>query len=57
MLYVGLDVSRKRIDFHAMAADGDLVERGAVLVIGTGWPGWCCCSVVSTRRWWRWWSR
>jgi transposase len=30
MLYVGLDVSRKRIDFHAMAADGDLVERGAV---------------------------
>jgi transposase len=30
MLYVGLDVSRKRIDFHAMAEEGGLVERGAV---------------------------
>jgi transposase len=30
MLYVGLDVSRKRIDFHAMGADGDGVEWGAV---------------------------
>ena len=30
MLYVGLDVSRKRIDFHAVDVDGGLVERGAV---------------------------
>jgi len=30
MLYVGLDVCRKRIDFHALAEDGELVERGAV---------------------------
>jgi transposase len=36
MLYVGLDVSRKRIDFHAMAADGGLVERAAVPCDGEG---------------------
>ncbi len=30
MLYVGLDLSRKRIDFDARLADGELVERGAV---------------------------
>jgi transposase len=30
MLYVGLDLCRKRIDFHALADDGGLVERGAV---------------------------
>jgi transposase len=36
MLYVGLDLSRKRLDFHAVAADGGLVERGAVPVDGDG---------------------
>jgi len=30
MLYVGLDLSRKRLDFHALAEDGELVDRGAV---------------------------
>ena len=30
MLYVGLDVCRKRIDFHALDREGELVERGAV---------------------------
>jgi len=30
MLYVGLDLSRKRIDFHALREDGELVERGAL---------------------------
>jgi transposase len=30
MLYVGLDVCRKRIDFHAVGVGGGLVERGAV---------------------------
>jgi transposase len=30
MLYVGLDVCRKRIDFHAVEVGGGLVERGAV---------------------------
>src|SRR5437899_10918117 len=30
MLYVGLDLSRKRLDFHALGEDGSLVERGAV---------------------------
>ena len=30
MLYVGLDLSRKRIDFCALGEDGVLVERGAV---------------------------
>jgi transposase len=30
MLYVGLDLSRKRVDFHVLAEDGALVERGAV---------------------------
>jgi transposase len=30
MLYVGLDLCRKRIDFHVLASDGELVDRGAV---------------------------
>jgi transposase len=30
MLYVGLDVSRKRIDFHALWPEGELAEGGAV---------------------------
>jgi transposase len=30
MLYVGLDLSRKRLDFDARVGDGELVERGAV---------------------------
>jgi transposase len=30
MLYVGLDLSRKRIDFCVLGEDGELVERGAV---------------------------
>ena len=30
MLYVGLDLSRKRLDFDARLRDGELVERGAV---------------------------
>jgi transposase len=30
MLYVGLDVCRKRIDFHAVDGEGGLLERGAV---------------------------
>ncbi len=30
MLYAGLDLSRKRIDFHALRDDGTLVESGAV---------------------------
>ncbi len=30
MLYVGLDLSRKRIDFHALSEGGELAERGAV---------------------------
>ena len=30
MLYVGLDLSRKRLDFDARLADGEFVERGAV---------------------------
>jgi transposase len=29
MLYVGLDLSRKRLDFHACRADGELVAVGA----------------------------
>lgn len=30
MLYVGLDLSRKRLDFDARLASGELFERGAV---------------------------
>jgi hypothetical protein len=30
MLYVGMDLSRKRLDFDARLASGELVERGAV---------------------------
>lgn len=29
MLYVGLDLSDKRLDFHACPADGELVAAGA----------------------------
>ena len=28
MLYVGLDLSRKRLDYHAARADGELVAAG-----------------------------
>jgi hypothetical protein len=30
MLYVGLDLSRNRLDFRALREGGELVERGAV---------------------------
>jgi hypothetical protein len=29
MLYVGLDLSRKRLDWHALAADGERLGEGA----------------------------
>jgi hypothetical protein len=29
MLYAGLDLSRKRLDFHLLDADGGMVEVGA----------------------------
>ena len=29
MLYVGLDLSRKRLDFYLLDAEGETVERGA----------------------------
>ena len=29
MLYAGLDLSRKRLDFHLLDADGETVEVGA----------------------------
>jgi hypothetical protein len=29
MLYVGLDLSRKRLDWHALLADGERVATGA----------------------------
>jgi transposase len=29
MLYAGLDLSRKRLDFHLLDAEGGTVERGA----------------------------
>ena len=29
MLYAGLDLSRKRLDFHLLDADGPTVEVGA----------------------------
>jgi hypothetical protein len=30
MLYVGLDLSRKRLDFDVLLAGGERLERGAV---------------------------
>ena len=39
MLYVGLDLSRKRLDFDARLADGALFERGAVPPDGDGLAG------------------
>jgi transposase len=36
MLYVGLDLSRKRLDFHAARADGELVAVGAAPPDGDG---------------------
>ena len=29
MLYAGLDLSRKRLDFHLLDGDGETVELGA----------------------------
>ena len=29
MLYAGLDLSRKRLDFHLLDEEGGMVERGA----------------------------
>jgi transposase len=39
MLYVGLDLSRKRLDFDARLVAGELVERGAVAPDGDGLAG------------------
>src|SRR6266545_4037162 len=39
MLYVGLDLSRKRLDFDARLASGELFERGAVPPDGDGLAG------------------
>src|SRR5712691_8658775 len=39
MLYVGLDLSRKRLDFDARFAGGELVERGAVAPDADGLAG------------------
>jgi len=39
MLYVGLDLSRKRIDYDARLEDGGLLERGAVPPDGDGLAG------------------
>ena len=39
MLYVGLDLSRKRLDFDARVAGGELVERGAVAPDADGLAG------------------
>ena len=36
MLYVGLDLSRKRLDFHACRGDGELVAAGAAPPDGDG---------------------
>ena len=36
MLYVGLDLSRKRLDFHACRGDGELVAAGAAPPDGEG---------------------
>ena len=39
MLYVGMDLSRKRLDFDARLADGVLVDRGAVSPDSDGLAG------------------
>ena len=41
MLYVGLDLSRKRIDFHALTEGGELAERAEtpILLVGEA-PGY-----------------
>src|SRR3972149_6658043 len=39
MLYVGLDLSRKRLDFDARLVGGELFERGAVPPDGDGLAG------------------
>jgi hypothetical protein len=43
MLYVGLDLSRKRLDFDALLSDGERFERGApFLRMRTEARGWTC---------------
>jgi len=39
MLYVGLDLSRKRVEFDALLADGERVERGAAPADADGLEG------------------
>jgi hypothetical protein len=39
MLYVGLDLSRKRLDFDARLSSGELFERGAVPLDADGLAG------------------
>jgi hypothetical protein len=47
MLYVGLDLSRKRLDWQALAADGQRAAIGAVPRMPTGSPGSCAGSAPS----------
>jgi len=40
MLHVGLDLSRKRLDFDLLCEDGSRLERGAGRRMRMGCAGW-----------------
>jgi transposase len=47
MLYVGLDLSRKRLDFHLLDADGATLEVGAAPPDADGLRGLICAALGS----------
>jgi hypothetical protein len=50
MLYVGLDLSRKRLDWQALDREGERVAIGAVPP-DRGWPGWSGDWAMLSRCW------
>jgi hypothetical protein len=49
MLYVGMDLSRKRLDWQALDREGERVAIGAVPPTVTGWPSWSSDWAMRTR--------
>jgi hypothetical protein len=48
MLYVGLDLSRKRLDWHALADSGERIGGGASPPDRDGLHTWCTMSTATT---------
>jgi len=50
MLYARLDLSRKRLDFHLLDADGATIEVGAAPPDATVCAAWTSVSLVTAKR-------